>query len=63
MIVDPFVLAALPRGLLTIISPATPFTCVLCGCEQEPYAYRVTLPCRVGKACPGCANDRGWAVG
>lgn len=60
---DPTVLALLPRGFLTITSPATPFECAICGCPHEPYAYRVTLPRRAGKACPGCADDHGFTVG
>ena len=48
----PLVISANPSG----------FTCVLCGAEQEPHAWRVRLPERLGTACPGCASDRGWSV-
>lgn len=61
--IDALTLAMLPRDKpLTIHDTASTFTCVICGAEQEPYAYRVTLPGRAGKACPGCAADHRWEV-
>lgn len=60
---DEFKLAGLPREKpLRIFENASGFTCVLCGAEQEAWAYRVRLPERAGIACPGCADDRGWSV-
>lgn len=61
--IDSFKLATLPRdNPLIIFDTAGAFTCVICGAEQEPYAYRVRLPSRAGPACPGCAGDAGWTV-
>lgn len=38
------------------------FTCALCGARQEPGAWRVTLPDRLGLVCTGCAGDAGWRI-
>lgn len=58
-----YVLALLPRDKpLAIHEGAAGFTCVICGCTQEAYAWRVTLPQHKGKACPGCAGDKGFEV-
>lgn len=61
--IDQFQLAMLPRDkVLTIRSSASAFTCVICGAEREAHAWRVSLPQRVGAACPNCAADHGWTV-
>lgn len=61
--IDAFVLAMLSREKpLRIYESASGFTCVICGATQEPWAYRVSLPERKGRACPGCASDHDWEV-
>lgn len=59
--IAPDKLAMLPRStVLKIRDAASAFTCVICGAEQEPYSWRVSLPKRAGAACVGCAHDQGW---
>jgi len=60
--IDAFKLSQLPRDKPLTITDGGAFTCVLCGAQQEPYAWRVRLPERAGTACPGCATDCGWEV-
>lgn len=60
-VIDPFKLATADKShALTIRSTASGFTCAICGAEQEAHAWRVSLPDRLGTACPGCAGDAGW---
>lgn len=59
--IDAYKLATTDKSKpLTIRSTASGFTCSICGAQQEPHAWRVSLPDRLGTACPGCAADRGW---
>lgn len=59
--IDAYKLAMLPRDkVLAIRDAASTFACVICGVEQEPYSWRVSLPNRAGAACVGCAHDQGW---
>jgi hypothetical protein len=61
--IDAYELAMLSRDKpLTIHENASGFTCVICGCEQPAWCYRVTLPQGKGKACVGCAADHRWKV-
>lgn len=61
--IDPLKLALADRlAPLEIKARAAGFTCVICGAEQEPHAWRVNLPGRLGTACPGCAGDHGWVT-
>lgn len=63
MSVDPFKVAQADKSKpLRVFANASGFVCVLCGAEQEGHAWRVTLPDRLGRACPNCAVDRGWTV-
>lgn len=55
-------LAQMNERPLKITSAAAGFICAICDAEQESHAWRVTLPARAGKACPGCANDAGFEV-
>lgn len=66
---DAMAVADLPRDKpLKIAAKPRGFTCVLCGASQESHSWGVSLPPapgsrrRSGTACPGCADDRGWAV-
>lgn len=61
--IDPFKLATLPRDKpLRIFERASGFICVIRGCPQDAFAYRVKLPDGAGTACPNCAADSGWTV-
>lgn len=55
-------LAAGATGALRARCPASGFTCVICGAEQEGLVWRVSLPERAGPACTGCATDAGFTV-
>lgn len=60
---DALTLATLPKqSPLTIRESNRPWTCAICGCDQESYTWVVNLPNRSGKACPGCATDHGFSV-
>ena len=54
--------AKLAGTRLAVRSPAAPFVCVINGCQQEAYTYRVSLPERTGPACLPCATDAGFEV-
>lgn len=58
--IDPIRLAGLSRDKPLQITDGNGYTCVICGAEQEQYAWRVRLPSGAGQACPGCAGDHGW---